>query len=142
LGWLFQIALLLGRVLPRLPLTTGLDQGALSRDPAVGAAYVADPLVHRRATTGFLCAVTAAQAAVQAEAERVAVPLLVLQGEADRLVDPEAVRELGPRLRAPSEVVMLPGYYHELLNEPPVERARVTAALDAWFDRWLTPRPS
>jgi alpha-beta hydrolase superfamily lysophospholipase len=136
-GWLFQIALVLGRLIPRLPLTTGLDQAALSRDPAVGEAYVADPLVHRRATTGFLCAVTAAQATVQAEADRVAVPLLVLQGDADRLVDPDAVRDLGPRLRAPSEVVMLPGYYHELLNEPVAERAQVVRYLDRWFDRWL-----
>jgi alpha-beta hydrolase superfamily lysophospholipase len=32
---------------------------------------------------------------------------------------------------------MLPGYYHELLNEPPAERAKVIARLDTWFDRWL-----
>jgi alpha-beta hydrolase superfamily lysophospholipase len=136
-GSLFQIALLLGRIAPRLPLPTGLDQGALSRDPAVGAAYVADPLVHRRATAGFLRAVAAAQAIVHAEADRIAVPLMVIQGDADRLVDAEAVRELGPRLRPPHEVVMLPGYYHELLNEPVAERAKVVELLDRWFDRWL-----
>jgi alpha-beta hydrolase superfamily lysophospholipase len=33
--------------------------------------------------------------------------------------------------------VWLPGFYHELLNEPPAERARVLALLDAWCDRWL-----
>jgi alpha-beta hydrolase superfamily lysophospholipase len=33
--------------------------------------------------------------------------------------------------------MMLPGYYHELLNEPLEERRRVLDALDAWFDRWL-----
>jgi alpha-beta hydrolase superfamily lysophospholipase len=32
---------------------------------------------------------------------------------------------------------MLPDYYHELLNEPPAERARVVALLDAWIDRWV-----
>ena len=33
---------------------------------------------------------------------------------------------------------MLPGYYHELLNEPIPARARVLALLDAWFDRWAS----
>jgi alpha-beta hydrolase superfamily lysophospholipase len=33
---------------------------------------------------------------------------------------------------------MLPGYYHELLNEPVSVRAKVLELLDAWFDRWLT----
>ena len=32
---------------------------------------------------------------------------------------------------------MLPGYYHELLNEPVSAREKVVALLDAWFDRWL-----
>jgi alpha-beta hydrolase superfamily lysophospholipase len=31
---------------------------------------------------------------------------------------------------------MLPGYYHELLNEPPAERAYVLTLLDAWFERF------
>ena len=134
---LFQIALLLGRVAPRLGLKTKLDQTRLSRDPAVGAAYVADPLVHRRATTGFIRAVQAAQAVVARDADRVAVPLLVLQGDADRIVDPSGTRDVAARLKPPHEVVMLPGYYHELLNEPPAERGAVLARLDAWFDRWL-----
>jgi alpha-beta hydrolase superfamily lysophospholipase len=134
LRWVAQV---LGRVAPRTAFTTRLDARALSRDPAVGAAYVSDPLVHRRATAGFVRALEAAQAIVRLEADRLAVPLLVLQGDADRIVDPAAAAELAARLRAPHELVMLPGYYHELLNEPLAERARVLELLDAWIDRWL-----
>src|SRR3989442_5267389 len=47
------IALLLGRVAPGVGLRSNLDERLLSRDPAAGAAYVADPLVHRRASAGF-----------------------------------------------------------------------------------------
>src|SRR5262249_55920772 len=123
--------------LPRVPLTTALDADALARDPAVGAAYVADPLVHRRATLGFVRAAMRAQAAALAEASSLTVPLLLLQGGADRLVLPSGARAIEARLRCEHEVVVLPGYYHELLNEPPAERAQVVARLDAWFDRWF-----
>jgi alpha-beta hydrolase superfamily lysophospholipase len=132
------VAWILGRVAPRTAFTTALDEALLSRDPAVGRAYVADPLVHRRATAGLYRGVRAAQAAVFAEAERLRVPLLILQGDADRIVDPTAAADVGARLTCPHEVVSLPGYYHELLNEPEAERARVLDLLDRWFDRWLT----
>jgi len=131
------IALLIGRVAPRVAFRADLDAGGLSRDPAVGRAYVADPLVHRRATAGFVRALGAAQAIVRLEASRLRVPVLILQGDADRLVDPRGASELTARLTCVHELVILPGYYHELLNEPPAERARVLARLDAWFDRWL-----
>lgn len=127
----------LARVLPRVGFTSALDAGALSRDPAVGAAYLADPLVHRRASAGFFRAFLAAQAEAERDAGRVRVPLLILQGGADRLVDPSGAGAIGKRLTAANEVVLLPGYFHELLNEPEAERAQVLTLLDAWFDRWL-----
>ncbi|MCW5892164.1 MAG: lysophospholipase [bacterium] len=127
----------LGRVVPRLPLRSRLDQSALARDPAVGAAYVADPLVHRRATAGFVRAMYRAQRDTMARAASLRPPTLVLQGAADRIVLAAGASELASRLGAPHEAVMLPGFYHELLNEPPAERAKVLAAIDAWLDRWL-----
>jgi alpha-beta hydrolase superfamily lysophospholipase len=134
-----MIALLLGRIAPRFPLRSNLDEGLLARDPAVGKAYVADPLVHRRATAGFFCAVRAAQATALAEAPQLRVPLLILQGDADRIVDPSGATDLAARLKCEHQLVMLPGYYHELLNEPPEERAVVLQMIDRWFDRWLAP---
>jgi len=131
------VALLLGRVLPRVRFRTALDPSALARDPAVGRAYAADPLVHRVATAGFFRALCAAQAIAFAEADRLRVPLLVLQGDQDRIVDPSGASAVAARLRAAHELVWLPGFYHELLNEPGGERARVLALLDRWFDRWL-----
>jgi alpha-beta hydrolase superfamily lysophospholipase len=132
-----MVALLLGRVAPRFPLRSNLDENLLARDPAVGKAYVADPLVHRRATAGFFCAVRAAQAEALAGAGQLRVPLLILQGDADRIVDPSGATDLAARLACEHSLVMLPGYYHELLNEPVEERAVVLTLLDRWFDRWL-----
>jgi len=81
--------------------------------------------------------VLAAQAVVRAEAARLSPPLLILQGDADRIVDPTAAAEVAAHLTCVHELVMLRGYYHELLNEPPAERAAVVEMLDAWFDRWI-----
>jgi len=131
------VALLLGRIAPSVGFRSNLDTTLLARDPAVGLAYTTDPFVHRRATAGFYCAVRRAQAEVLAGAERIRVPLLVLQGDADRIVDPTGARDLAVRVAGPHEFVVLPGYFHELLNEPVDERARVLDLLDAWFDRWL-----
>jgi alpha-beta hydrolase superfamily lysophospholipase len=133
----WRTLLLLARLVPRLGLRSDIDAGALSRDPAVGAAYRADPLVHRRATAGFVRAIRAGQATAAAEAARLRVPVLILQGTADRIVDAEGARDIVARLTCPHEFDSLPGYYHELLNEPPVERAQVLALLDRWMDRWL-----
>jgi acylglycerol lipase len=136
-AWQLAVVRRLGRVAPRIAITTALDQDALARDPEVGRAYVADPLVHRRATTGFVRAAFAAQARALAEAPSLAVPVLVLQGDADRLVTPSGASAVAARLRCEHELVMLAGFYHELLNEPPAERAQVVERLDRWFDRWL-----
>jgi alpha-beta hydrolase superfamily lysophospholipase len=135
--WMRWLARQLGLVAPRLGFTADLDATALSRDPAVGRAYLADPLVHRRATAGFVRALEGAQARLMLEAARIRTPLLVLQGEADRIVDPAAARELGARLGDGHQIVMLPGYYHELLNEPDAERAEVLERVAAWLGRWV-----
>jgi alpha-beta hydrolase superfamily lysophospholipase len=136
-AWQLALVQRLGRILPRVGLTSALDADALARDPAVGKAYVADPLVHRRATLGFVRAFALAQARALAEAPSLAVPLLILQGDADRIVCPSGVRAIAARLRGEHEVVMLAGYYHELLNEPKPARDKVLELLDSWFDRWL-----
>ena len=134
-----RIAILLGRVAPRLKLKSKLDQTALSRDSSVGQAYVKDPLVHRSATVGFFRAIKAAQAIARIEAPKLKVPLLILQGDADRIVDPAGAADIAARLTSPHQLIMLPGYFHELLNEPKDDRKLVLDRLDSWFDQWLAP---
>jgi alpha-beta hydrolase superfamily lysophospholipase len=135
--WQLALVPLLARVVPRLGFATAVQPDALSRDPEVGRTYMADPLVHQRATACFAHAFGRAQAEALAGAPSLRVPLLILQGDADRVVDPSGAQTIASRLTNEHELVMLPGYYHELLNEPPAERTKVVGRLDAWFDRWL-----
>lgn len=53
-----------------------------------------------------------------AEAERIVCPTLVIGGEADRVVTPEASRELAGRIPG-AEIVMVPGLGHALYEEAP-----------------------
>jgi alpha-beta hydrolase superfamily lysophospholipase len=136
-AWQLALVTRLARIVPRLAFSTGVDADALSRDPEVGRAYLADELVHHRATAAFARSFGLAQAEALAGAPSLRVPLLILQGDADRVVDPAGAKAIDARLTGEHELVMLPGYYHELLNEPEAERAQVLALLDRWFDRWL-----
>lgn len=128
---------ILAPLLPGLALPSGLDDTLISRDPAVVAAYRADPLTHDRATLGFgRDAVDAADAAL-AHAVEFPVPLLLLHGGADRLTYPSGSRAFAAALGAERcTLVVYDGLYHEVHNEP--EQSRVSADVVAWLDRHLT----
>jgi alpha-beta hydrolase superfamily lysophospholipase len=124
---------LVPRVAPQLRVHNGLDPAWISRDPAVVAAYLADPLVHDR-IGGLLGRFLAdAGPAVQAVAARWRVPTLLMWAGADRCVAPAGSERLAAAApRAVLQARPWPGLSHEIFNEP--ERAEVLAALLAWLD--------
>jgi lysophospholipase len=130
-------AVIAGRVvaklLPTLPLLR-LDGAAVSRDPAVVAAYRADPLVHaKRITIGLGAELVARTARFRSEVGRLSVPVLVVHGTADRLVPVVTSRELVPLFGSPDVTfIEEEGLYHEVLNEP--ERDRIIDTMVAWLD--------
>jgi alpha-beta hydrolase superfamily lysophospholipase len=138
--WKLVAARVLADVAPGLGMATGLDTRLLCSDPAVGAAADRDPLYHQRMTPRAFREFAAAQAAVVAERDRLATPLLMLLAGDDRIVSAAAARAWGGALRAPAEIVEYDGMYHEILNER--ERARVLADLGAWLDRALARAPA
>jgi len=96
-----------------------IDPAALSRDPAVGEAYAADPLVYHGPFTRTT--LEALGAAVQAVAEGGTLgelPTLWIHGEEDPIVPlvhtrPAIERIAGTNLREH----IYPGARHEVLNE-------------------------
>lgn len=129
------LAPLLSAVWPRLSLPSGIAPESLSRDPEVGRAYLADPLVSKTATVRWFVQCTrAARACLDGRASSLAIPVLLLQGDGDSLVDPGGARELYRQLPPSSAVARFyPGLRHELFNEP--EREQVLEDVAAWFDR-------
>jgi lysophospholipase len=81
--WRRAGAQVLGRVVPTLEVANGFDGSTLSRDPAVGEAYLADhTTARRRAGTEVL----AAQKRANADLGRLRIPTFVTHGGADPLV--------------------------------------------------------
>ena len=78
----------LEKLTPNLGLGNGLDATGISRDPAVVAAYRADPLVHDRIAPRLVRFLADAGPAVRALAPRWQVPTLLLYAGSDRLVVP------------------------------------------------------
>jgi alpha-beta hydrolase superfamily lysophospholipase len=120
------------RLLPRLSRPAPLDPMALSRDPAVGKAYAADPLVGRSGTPRWYTEMLKAAGASRAEAPSFRLPILILAAGADALVDPEATEQVFAAIgSARKRYKRYPGCYHELLNEP--ERESILAEIRAWL---------
>ncbi|MEO8311518.1 MAG: lysophospholipase [Caldimonas sp.] len=118
---------------PHLGLGNGLDATGISRDPAVVAAYRADPLVHDRIAPRLVRFLADAGPAVRALAPRWRVPTLLLYAGSDRLVVPAGSAAFAAA--APTSVVTARPFaslFHEIFNEP--EQDEVLAILTAWLD--------
>jgi len=119
----------------------GLDAEAISRDPAVVAAYQADPLVFTgKISAGLGAALLDAMDTFPARYASLSLPILLLHGGEDRLTNIEGTRELEREAtNAAVTAHYYEGLYHEVFNEP--EQDRVLDDLVAWLDE-LTASPS
>jgi alpha-beta hydrolase superfamily lysophospholipase len=130
-------AKVLSRVVPWLAMATQLDPEHLARDPEVGRLYMADPLVTHVATTRWFTEITGnGQPLAFARAASMALPVLFIAGADDKLVDPEATRELFDRLTMADRTLrMWEGLRHEVLNEP--EKDQVLGVIVDWLEKHL-----
>ena len=118
---------------PNLGIGNGLDASGISRDPAVVAAYRADPLVHDRIAPRLVRFLADAGPTVLALAPRWRVPTLLLYAGSDRLVVPAGSTAFAAA--APAAVVTARPFaslFHEIFNEP--EQDEVLGVLTAWLD--------
>ncbi len=115
---------------PRAPLPAS----AISRDPAVVAAYENDPLVYRGpGTPAMMAAFAPAGDIVQERMGEISLPLLIMHGTADLLVPYPGSEQLMARAASKDKTLRLyDGLYHEILNEP--ERGQVLRDIIAWLD--------
>ena len=119
---------------PQLP-EVPFDPMSLSRDPAVGAAYAADPLVyHGQYKRGLLAAEAEALNNFQDNIAKLVMPVLFLHGTEDPFVPFQRSLEAVEEMPAADKTIhTLEGARHEVLNE--INRDQVIRYLTDWVDR-------
>ncbi len=130
-----RLTLTMGRALSRVAPNVGvlrLPLNRISRDPAVVDAYNNDPLVFRTPIRARLGAeMLSTMDRVESGLPSLRVPLLVMQGTADGLVDPGCGPHVYDRAGSSDKTLkMYDGLWHEIFNEP--EREHVLDDLVAW----------
>jgi alpha-beta hydrolase superfamily lysophospholipase len=122
----------LAKVAPTLR-PAGIDPTKISKDPAVVAAYRADPLVHHGHPTLGLSAALFGQFDVLPERARaLCIPVLMQYGTLDELVDASGFRRLESSWGSPDRTVhRYEGLWHEIYNEP--EREAPLSDLREWL---------
>jgi len=129
-------ARLVGKVVPWLPIATGLTPESLTRDEEAQRLVRQDPLYNRDATPRWFVQSTAAQAQVMALAPRLKVPLFLLCGGEDGVASTPAARLFFEAVGSPDKVYKeYPGMRHEPLNE--VGREEVFREISGWISAHL-----
>lgn len=129
-----MIARVSARMAPRMRLDNEINPANLSRDPEVGRAYAADPLVNRKVSGKWFAEATRAMKEVAEWASQITTPVLVMHGTEDKLASVDATKRLFERIgSSDKELVIYPGFYHELFNEP--EKQEVFDRVTDWLDK-------
>ena len=124
----------LPRIAPNLRVGNGLDAQYLSHDPAVVAAYRADPLCHDRISARLARFIADGGPATVARAAHWRVPTLLMWAGSDKLVNPAGSRAFAAA--APQALVQSHCFaplYHELFNESPEMADPVFNMLHTWL---------
>lgn len=126
----------IGRLLSKLIPKAGilmLDPKGISRDPAVVQAYINDPLVFTGKITARLGAeMLVATKGISNNANKITLPMLILHGGNDPLVEPDASKIFYRLIGSKDKTLKIyDGLYHEVFNEP--ERMEVLKDVDEWI---------
>ncbi len=132
-GALRAAAAVLGRVTPGLRIANSIEGDQLSKDPAVGEKYFADPLVQTKPTARFGKCFFDEQSRLADLHDAIATPTLVIHGADDPLVPPSASAGLASSQGV--ERRLYPTLRHELHNE--VEGPEVMGDVSDWIDAKL-----
>jgi acylglycerol lipase len=132
------LAKVLGTIMPRMTVPSGLDPATISRDLQIVEAYKNDPLVHDSASLAFGKAALNAIDICFARAKEFPVPLLMIHGKSDKLTYPSGSEDFAKLVSAAGGDVtfkLWDDLYHEVHNEP--EKTEVFKFMIEWLDKHL-----
>ncbi len=124
-------------LMPSFAMDNGLDVSGLSHDPLVVERYRNDPLVHPfiSARLGMDLISNGEWMLTRNSSLPFPYPLLLMQGDQDRLVDPQKNITFGQQLSGDVTLKIWQAMYHELHNEP--AQAEVFHFIHNWVEQRL-----
>ena len=126
------MAKILSVLMPKMGVSA-LDPGGISRDPAVVAAYVNDPLNYTgKLSARFGVELLKTMEMLQSGLSEINLPILIMQGSQDRISDPASSKLLFDGVGSKDKTMKIyEGFYHEIFNDP--ERQQVFSDMEAWI---------
>jgi alpha-beta hydrolase superfamily lysophospholipase len=133
---LFAMSKILSIIYPSFSMATQLDQTSLSRDPEVIRAYREDPLVHNIGTARLGTELLKTTEWIQAHAADFQIPLLLIHGAQDRLINPADSQRFFENVGSQDKTYMdLPDGFHEPHND--LDKDVVIMRVGDWIEAHL-----
>jgi alpha-beta hydrolase superfamily lysophospholipase len=125
-------AVVLSRIVPRASTEVGIDPQGISSEPEEVAAYLADPLVHGRASMRWGAEILRTMTATRERAAGFPLPLLLMHGALDPINAPEGSQAFFEACGHPDRTLRTyPGCRHEIHHD--VGRRRMERDLLRWL---------
>ncbi len=124
-----------GTLLPTMSMKSGLEARQISRQAEVVEAYLADPLVHDRATLSMAKNSLHAIDWTFEHASEFHIPLLLVHGTEDLIAYAKGTEEFAALVTTDCTVKLWKGLYHETHNEP--EGEQVLSYILDWLNNHL-----
>ena len=124
---------------PGLSLHTKLDAAGISHDKEEVKKYVGDPLNHDLISLKLFFEIYDTGKQLYTHGGKVNVPVLVIHGSEDPIIDPEASREFAEKVNGDDVTLKIfDGLFHEVHHEP--ERDKVFAFIYRWLEERLNQK--
>jgi alpha-beta hydrolase superfamily lysophospholipase len=130
-----KLGRILARFAPWMTLKGDRREGVLTRDPEILSEQHADTLRHNRISPPLFFGMVEGGEQLLARAAEIRVPILVLVGGQDTVIDPATTRAFYERLGSEDKTLLI---YPKMLHEPFNDLGRAQVFDD--LARWLSAR--
>ena len=135
-AWKRTLGRLCSLIAPTTRFRTTIRSEQLTRDPAARRVRESDPLRCRSVTANWYFQVLDAMVNAWDDVSRLTLPTLLLQGDADGVVNPDAATQWWLKVPSSDKTLrLLGGHLHELLSEPDWEQT--AAGIHTWLEARL-----
>ncbi len=112
-----------------------LNSSHISTDKSIADSYREDPLVYKgRVSARLSSEMIKAMKNISINAQKIELPILIMQGGDDKIVDPEGAKNLYNLIASnDKELKIYKGLYHEILNE--TDNKEIIQDLKSWISK-------